>query len=311
MDISTKKLLARIGAVAVSGIIGYATNIVASSPTIGGVTGIVALMLAAIVVEATLAILENHGQDTPPRHARATGRRLFPRAWAAIIVVAILVTIGALVIDWNPKAFSVNVIKDPVSEAFQKPQKDAGKGINAIRSFLFPAGTLKNLPPPDGDCGEWYGWASSHGSIDKLNTIFAINVSADGKDTVQVLGATLNRDAVKATAPYDEAICEVGFPTTISYLRVNLDDGTQEFLYDGDQPRPLLVNIEPGKPEAIFVNASTSERHYRWYLTLDILVKGKAYSYRVDDEGKPFETIGGTVKSIRYFPQNGRWTPLR
>lgn len=205
-----------------------------------------------------------------------------------------------------PEPFDIVVMTDPKKFRFGDDQ------INTTNEFLFPTGSLERIEKPSTDkCYEWHAWARRNNAADLLTTNIAINVSALTSDTVQILGAELVVET-GAEPIGDVAACQQGGQTTASYLDIDLDQRSATYRYKGDQPTPLALNILPGKPERIYIKATTQECFCRWFLDLDITVAGMDYTYRVSNNGRPFVTVPSS-ENYRYYYFDAfaqAWKPL-
>jgi hypothetical protein len=184
--------------------------------------------------------------------------------------------------------------------------------------YLFPSGTVRSLPAPlpsASDCSSWSTWALGQGGQRVSTTTVGFSVSALD-DPVRVHEARLHVEPVNRQAIGDEITCAQGGPIPVSVLWVDLDKRQTSFEYpnedsDPAMPRPLALQIEPGKAEQVDVRATSLDCYCSWYLELLIEVNGTEHRYRIDDDGKPYVTapLRGTYVGYRFDGESLTWVP--
>lgn len=171
-------------------------------------------------------------------------------------------------------------------------------------NFWFP--TLPPSDPPD-DCRSWWEWARRYNGRDAQQTTLKITVQARQDASLIIEGVRLRH---AHTQPVPEngivAVCPVGGASlSPRRIEINLDwngVGSMSWL-EGDEylTGPPVLTLAPGEIEQFHVWAKSTNGYHEWELELLMLLNGRRLTQVINDNGKPFVTVGtaGQLMTMR------------
>jgi hypothetical protein len=166
--------------------------------------------------------------------------------------------------------------------------------------------TPEELPPAP-DVGEGFFtplqlWAEKVGAVDGGST--GVEVTVQGRSTAAVVLHALHVEVVERSSPFTAPVYQVGecgAGVSPRHFSVNLDDRLPAVKsVPGQQCCPLKkipavdfpFKISEDEPEVFIITASTVRCDCSWYLELEWSSQGGTGTLRIDDDGKPFRTMG-------------------
>lgn len=331
-----KYVVGTVASVVISSATGYVTNVATNNQAWTWTAALVGLVVALALLTVHLSKNQPASQQTaelgtgPGQHAAATGKARITQAgnnvttgvtgWVMAAIVAILVAGGVALaainappvtpLPSNGLPFDIKVLTDPAKFEFGKYAKSDAESLNTVSNFYFPPGKLFSSPkPPKGlSCSGWHAWAYRHGGMPVDWSNIALNISAIAGVTVQIIGAELNIKRLPPPQGGDIISCEQGDETSVSYLELDLNTGQATYRYKGVEPVALALTVSPSAPERMYVRAEPNGCYCEWFLTFHILVNGKEYIHRIDNNGQPFKAAGGGLQGFKsWWIGDGEW----
>lgn len=92
---------------------------------------------------------------------------------------------------------------------------------------------------------------------------------------------------------------------------LDLDPPRVEYYPQGG-PETAQFIMSKGSTEAFLVIAHAVSGRYEWTLDIPVLVDGEEFTLRVDDDGKPFISVGATgIEAKRWRFDKKEWQPAQ
>lgn len=153
---------------------------------------------------------------------------------------------------------------------------------------------------PPAQCTDWWGWARAHGGVDAEQTTLKITVQAHQNVSLLLEGLRLipvsHREVDGAGIV---ARCLTG-GASMQPRRVVIDLDWQGVgsmtWYDADtmlEHAPSFT-LSPGEIEQFHVWATARHGYHEWELELLMKINGRSHTQRINDDGRPFVTVGRT-----------------
>ncbi|WP_241844879.1 hypothetical protein [Streptomyces silvensis] len=151
-------------------------------------------------------------------------------------------------------------------------------------------------------------WAADLGAVPADSQYVEVTVQGTGRDTVVLQGMNVR---VQST----------GAPLAWNNFRMGSGCGgngnTKSFAVDLDESAPRTrpeagrgdfpYKVDESDPEVFRVRAGTRSHDVRWYLELEWSSGARHGVLRIDDQGKPFRTSGGTDRPVYRWAGPSKW----
>ncbi|PRY40516.1 hypothetical protein [Umezawaea tangerina] len=217
--------------------------------------------------------------------------------------------------------YTLIVASDPKEASFGTG--DGGdKSAGFPPGYMFPAGDLFKLRPPDEPCElvDLNSWSRANGGISVGGNIARITIAARDKPMVissASIGRTVTADSLQGERP----ICQPkGGSQAYNYLKLDIDSQTAVFR-EGDDlmpgvektDKPFYLSLDPGKSATVLMRSTSNNCYCEWWLDLSITVDGQTYIHTINDNGNPFVVAPKSV-NYPYYKYNsgaGQWLPYR
>ncbi|MGH9016093.1 MAG: hypothetical protein ACRDZ1_19440 [Acidimicrobiia bacterium] len=171
-----------------------------------------------------------------------------------------------------------------------------------------PGSLPPDPPPPDAGCpGARDRWLRDHDPADVGVTRLKVVLEGTARSTVTVTGA--RAEIVEHIEPRDETVlaCDPGGQVDVTGLGFDLDANpprartTDGYSLGDSFFIDQSLTVAPGEVVPISVSAFAETCRCRWHLVLELSVEGKSSDLVIDDDGRPFATIGSAIDPVARY----------